>query len=168
MTDFTKIVCLGVLRPAYTKKGFDVFAKVEFRDGKLSITGVEGPLPSGNAHGGCGQISMHMDAKYLMDLTPAPGWSKATVRQFVQIWDRWHLNDRRAGTPAQMAELDKHEFPGYPKSYYEWAKETLATVGLEPDAGYSYGSEWLRVDVPVEVLAFLGSLPSTDKQPAWV
>lgn len=34
--------------------------------------------------------------------------------------------------------------------------------------GYRYGSAWLKEEVPAEVLAFLESLPETDKTPAWV
>lgn len=37
-----------------------------------------------------------------------------------------------------------------------------------PVCGYKYGSAWRRVEVPADVIAFLESLPDTDKQPAWV
>lgn len=37
-----------------------------------------------------------------------------------------------------------------------------------PTCGHKYGSSWEREDVPDDVLAFLQSLPETDKTPAWV
>ncbi len=139
-----------------------VFCKIRFNDGKLSITGVEGPTNDGNARGGCGQIRDFVISTY------AEGWDKAKAEQFRTIWNQWHLNDMQAGTPAQTTELAKHQFPGYPKSHYEWAKEVLTAAGLQPDNGYSYGSAWLKVDVPEWVLLFLASLPDSDKTPAWV
>lgn len=33
--------------------------------------------------------------------------------------------------------------------------------------GYKYGSAWLFEEVPADVVAFLASLPDTDKTPAW-
>jgi hypothetical protein len=35
-------------------------------------------------------------------------------------------------------------------------------------AGYRYGSAWLTEEVPADVLDFLRSLPTADRQPAWV
>ena len=92
--------------------------------------------------------------------------------KLLDIWDKWHLNDMRAGTPAQTEYLDtiKSEFPGYPTSHYEWACNQLAEVGLNPDpeTDYRYGSAWLREEVPQDVIDWLFSLPNTDRQPAWV
>jgi len=152
-----------------------VFCKVEYKGGRLSITGVEGPLPSGNALGGCGQIDMHLQPG---ELNLAPGWTMAMARKFLAVWKEWHLNDMHAGTPLQTAELKRHTFPGHPANHYDWAKGVLKDAGLDPDMslpggafppkGYSYGSAWLSVDVPEDVLAWLQALPVTDKQPAWV
>jgi hypothetical protein len=168
-----KVVRIGTARPTWTQKEFSVFCCIESDGTRLSITGVEGPMSSGNAWGSCGQIvdtiREHIAARAL---ELAPGWSYAKLGYFLQIWDRWHLNDMRAGTPEQMQHLEgiKAEFPGYPVSHYEWAKERLAEAGLQPDpeTGYSYGSAWLKEDVPEDVLEFLKGLPDTDKQPAWV
>lgn len=158
MDNFMKVVRLGILDRV------SVYAKIEFNDGRLSISGVEGPRPNGNARS-CGQIEMHLDA---MAIELAPGWTRAKLNEFLRVWRKWHLNDMKAGTPAQTAELEKHKFPGYPKSHYDWALEVLTQAGLQPDNGYSYGSAWLKVEVPNEVLDFLRTLPDTDKTPAWV
>ena len=34
--------------------------------------------------------------------------------------------------------------------------------------GYAYGSQWLREEVPADVLAFLAALPESALTPAWV
>lgn len=150
----------------------NVFCKIVLTGNRLSITGVVGPLRNGDAIGSCGQIEMDMKAE---DVTPAPGWTKELIAGFLQTWRAWHLNDMRSGSPAQRAELAKHEFPGYPMSYYDWAKEVLTAAGLQPDPAYlrdgkpySYGSAWLQEDIPAHVVEFLESLPASDIEPAWV
>jgi hypothetical protein len=163
MTDFEKIVRIG--------KGPDgsVFCKARFCDGRLSITGVEGPKRNGDARGSCGQIVMHewQIEEY------APNWTPALETQFRAVWDMWHLNDMQAGTPAQMAHLRALEAQGRDwrkegaTSHYHWALAELDAAGLNPQGG-EYGRRWYRVEVPGDVLAFLQSLPDTDLQPAWV
>ena len=82
------------------------------------------------------------------------------VRRMLAIWRKYHLNDMRAGTPAQMAELERRstEYPNDGK-YYEWAKSVLAEAGLDPDPNYvhngvpyRYGSAWIKEELPVEVI----------------
>lgn len=53
MNNFQKI-CM--LEP---NRAWVAFVTINFNDGRLSITGVEGPRGSGNVSGGCGQIVMH-------------------------------------------------------------------------------------------------------------
>lgn len=55
------------------------------------------------------------------------------------------------------------------------ACDALAAAGLNPDPGYMhngapyrYGSAWLCVGAPQDVLDFLQSLPDTDRTPAWI
>ena len=153
-----KIVRVGECRDG------NVYCKIEIKNGKLSISGVIGPLANSYARGSAGQIIMSDWAisEY------APGWSKDLEQAFRDVWRRWHLNNMRAGTPAQEAELRKHKFPGYPASYYTWAKGILETAGLQPDNGYNYGSRWLTEALPDDVISFLESLPPADKTPAWV
>ena len=163
MSDFNKVVRIGSAKTC--GRYYSIYCAIKYKDGRLSICGVEGPLPSGHAIGGCGQIDMHLSD----DLeTFAPGWNRSKLRKFLAIWKEWHLNDMQAGTPEQTAELKKHEFPGYPVNHYTWAQDILKDVGLNPHNGYKYGHAWLKVDVPKDALAFLQSLPDTDRQPAWV
>jgi len=169
--DFHKVVRLGTMK-TWGGRGYSVYCKVEFKDGRLSISGVEGPLESGNALGACGQIDMHLrDEQSKIKL--APGWTRAKLRRFFEVWERWHLNDLKAGSQAQEDHLRANPIPkadyAYPKSHYEVALKVLTEAGLNPDAdGYVYGSAWKREEVPADALDFLCSLPRTDKQPAWV
>lgn len=161
-----KIVHIGIIRPQHARRGYSLFCSISFESGKLSITGVEGPLPSGNARGSCGQIVMSD-----WPVTAyAPGWSAGLVRKFRATWERWHLNDMKAGTPAQDAVLArrKAEYKGYPQSHYDWALQVLAEEGLASDNGYRYGSKWLKEEVPQDVIDFLFSLPDADQKPAWI
>ena len=88
-----------------------------------------------------------------------PGDAKA--QRMAAIWKRWHLNDMRAGSPAQEEHLrtTPDAFPGYPVSYYEWASGLLAKAGLNPDpnTGYRYGSAWLTEALPDDVIAEIES-----------
>lgn len=95
-----KVIRIGMLTPSWTKGGYNIFCRIEFNDPRLSISGVEGPLPSGNACGGCGQIRDDI-RRNLKDLVPAPGWDKKKIVKFLDIWDKWHLNDMRPGCEHQ-------------------------------------------------------------------
>lgn len=169
--NFTKVVRIGTAR-TFNNRAYSVYCKVKYVNGCLSITGVEGPTPGGNAIGSCGQIDSHLRDQ-LHTITPAPGWDALKLQQFFNVWERWHLNDLRAGSPEQEKYLRDHpisrEEYAYPKSHYEVAGQKLADAGLNPDAnGYQYGHAWKREEVPGEVLEFLRSLPETDREPAWV
>jgi hypothetical protein len=174
--EIRKVVRPGTV-PTYGGGRMSVFVEIGYRDGRLSLSGVEGPNRSGNATGGCGQIDMGYahrdpaddDTRYDAP-TPArafnfaPGWDRATWLELLDVWKRWHLNDMRAGCEHQRAlgwKYDTHrdpdqEAPGYPH------------VGLPcPECGYRIGSAWLREEVPAEVLDFLEGLPETDRPYPW-
>lgn len=161
--NFSKTVRIGTT--SIGRRNASVYCKITFKDGKLSITGVGGPLPSGNALGGCGQIDMHLKPSDIVNW--APGWNAGKMKRFLEVWKRWHLNDMVPGTPAQMEFVRK--LPEGQRDYGN-AADALANAGLSPDPenGYQYGSAWLTEEVPEDVLQFLVSLPHTDKQPAWV
>jgi hypothetical protein len=91
--------------------------------------------------------------------------SDAKAQRMLAIWRDWHLNDMRAGSPAQEAWLRENPVTAvYPGSHYETAKAALAAAGLQPDTSYihngnpySYGSAWLRRELPPEVVAEIES-----------
>ena len=145
----------------------DVFCKIKFTENRLSITGVVGPKHNGDCRGSCGQIN---PLEYAYEF--AEGWDKETLEGFAAIWREWHLNDMKAGSPAQSAFIKAN--PSLCGEYRQ-TKAALEVAGLEPDAShmyhgtpYNYGSAWLFVAVPESVLVWLQALPTTDKRPAWV
>lgn len=110
---FTKIIRPGTVQLhgpiSEILKPFSVFIRIEYkprsndRDGyTLSITGVEGPLRSGDAAGGCGQINMSLKAADFVTL--APGWTRAKITRLLDIWGRWHLNDMKPGCIHQRQD----------------------------------------------------------------
>lgn len=95
-----------------------VFVFIEYKDGKLSISGVEGPLKSGNCMGSCGQIIMSMrEPDY--DFIPADGITPENYERLLQVWDRWHLNDMRPECEHQRAE-GWRELAGEKVNLYNW------------------------------------------------
>lgn len=88
-----------VLRLGHHADVGDTFVRVKFHNGKLSITGVEGPKKNGDCKGGCGQIGGHLTIDEY-----APGWDAESVAKLASVWDRWHLNDMRAGCEHQRAD----------------------------------------------------------------
>lgn len=145
-----------------------VSVKVEHRDGyaRLSITG--------HTSYSAGQCTDMLRAD---DIEPAPGLTLADLRKLADLWDHWHLNDMQAGCSHQRAIADKlgksaHDVFITANTSREVDASGIARVtgyyGHGPDGkqvsrartvcpicSYSYGSAWLREDVPADVLAFL-------------
>lgn len=77
----------------------NVFMKIEIKDGKLSISGVEAPTIGGDCRGSCGQIYKPL-AEYDQPKLK-PGWTPELYAKFIAIWERWHLNDVRPNCEHQ-------------------------------------------------------------------
>lgn len=169
MTDFVKAVRVGTLEsedfaavvrpgmvPYNERRGMDVFCKIEFKGGKLSISGVEGPLASGDCLGSCGQIDMHLrEPEGLKGFRPADGWTLDLMRQFLAIWGRWHLNDMRA-YDEEMAAAGWPELARTPMLGFEFtltreamdarkAAETAALGALKTGETFTPTAEQMRV-----------------------
>lgn len=161
MTDnFTKLLRPGLVDCGYgdAPRLRSVFVTVEYTNGRLSITGVEGPTANGDAAGSCGQCR-DLAVEQFND-----GWTAEMVDQLRAVWERWHLNDMRAGSPAQEDWLRANPVTAvYPESRFEKAKAALASARLDPDNGYSYGSAWQTENVPDDVLTWLQALPDSDR-----
>lgn len=172
MNELHKVVRLGSVPYGHHSRMMGVFCKIEIKDGRLSISGVEGPRRNGDCYGSCGQIDMHLRDQQA-EIVLAPSWDRAMLTKFFEVWERWHLNDMRAGSPEQEQWLRNNPIPkeeyAYPKSHYEVASGKLAAAGLNPDKdGYKYGHAWKSEELPYEVVEFLSNLPETDQTPAWV
>src|ERR1019366_10619281 len=151
MNNFKKVIRIGMVDVGNVLAS--LFCKIEYTDGRLSISGVEGPLSNGDAKGSCGQIDMH-EWKFL---NYADGWNAALVKQFRAVWSKWHLNDMKAGSKVQEDYLENNPVPkeayAFPKSQYVVVGDVLAAAGLNPDPdGYKYGHAWKRQEVPEDVI----------------
>jgi hypothetical protein len=151
-----------------------VFVTVHWDGEELHFTGVEGPKPKGDAWGSCGQIDMHWREDPECWIYGGREMPRARVERLMELWDRWHLNHMNAGSPNQEAWLRANPFKVVcPESHLTVARKRLAAVGLEPDHDfmdrkgqpYSYGSEWVREEVPHEVLVELLTYPTDDSLP---
>lgn len=63
------------------------------------------------------------------------------------LWDRWHLNDMRAGCEHQEAWYRES-----PSLRPTWANEYKGAKTPCPDCGYLYGTAWNTEAVPDEAL----------------
>lgn len=85
-----------ILNPGSVRIGqidAEVFVEVDWSGSRLSIMGVEGPKRNGDAHGACGQIPEHLSRLEAIDMD----WTLPRIERLRAIWERWHLNDMRAG-----------------------------------------------------------------------
>lgn len=80
------------------KKMIRAFAKIEFINEKLSISGVIGPTQNGDASGSCGQCIDEIKSG-----RPVDGWTEEMLQTFCDLWERWHLNDMRPYCEHQRA-----------------------------------------------------------------
>lgn len=149
-----------------------IYTEAKVKDRELSISGVIGPLQSGNALGGCGQIDMEFahrnekdnDKRYDTLITPeeinfADGWDTEKWFDLLDIWKRWHLNNMRAGCEHQRELGWTYEEYHDPKTF----------KGDEcPICGYSIGSNWLKEELPESIVTTIQAFPTADKNPAWV
>ena len=144
---------INPLTANFSRRG-NVFIKINYINGKLSISGVEAPLSSGNCLGGCGQIYQSLD-KY-DEPKLKEDWTPEMYSKLINIWENWHLNDLQAGCEHQRAlgwDID-----GYDKHPSEPC----------PTCGYKYGTSWKKKDVPSDVITWLEKLPETKIKPSWV
>ena len=143
---FKKSCRLGTTKVG--KRNGSVYVKIEWDGKSLSITGVVGPLPSGNALGSCGHFEHPIQIE-----TYAQGWTAWEIQKLWALWDRWHLNDMRAGCEHQRA--------------LGWTKYDDHPSEPCPTCGYKYGTAWLTEEVPQDVLEWLAELPRADKPCPW-
>lgn len=184
---FKKVVRVGTVDTGRGRRG-SIHCEIEYtQDGRLSISGVIGALPSGNALGGCGQINMEFahrnpkdnDSRYdhltrPSEITFAKGWNAKKWLDFLDVWKHYHLNDMKAGCVHQEAEGwgDKKLIVNGEEKLSTWVYPKDHPEGVLgkpcPICGYKYGTAWNKAEVPRNVLVFLRNLPDADKQPAWV
>ena len=144
-----KVLRLGTSK-TYGGRTFSVFAKVKYDGERLSIVGVEGPLPTGNALGGCGQIH---DTILGDDFVPNSAMGQPMVDDFIALWKRYHLNDMHSGCEHQRAM-------GWTYATHKGRACPVCTCEI----GFIRHNE----EVPTWVIEYIESMPDTDREPAWI
>jgi len=89
------------------------------------------------------------------------GYTEADILKLLDIWDRWHLNDLRAGCEHQRALIplykkEKGEDFFDVSNYDEIIK--LPEFKKCSICGYKYGTAWLFEPLPKEVISFIREL----------
>ena len=161
-----KVVRVGTVKTR-GGRGASVYCHIRYGNNRLAISGVVGPLPKGNCLGSCGQIR----ADWTPIVNYAKGWTPGKVSRFLNVWDRWHLNDMQPGTSEQM-DFVREYLEEHKRADYDEICSALKTAGLyevmkSDGTSYKYGHGWILEPVPTEVLQYLDSLPVSDKVPAW-
>lgn len=115
MTNFKKTVRVGTVKADWRETPMGLYVFIEYKDGKLSLYGVEGPKMNGDAVGGCGKIIMHE-----WDIVEyGEGFNAEAVAKLRDIWNEYHLNDMRPYSPEMKAagwhklaerKIDLHHF----------------------------------------------------------
>lgn len=90
------------------------FVKIEYKNGKLTISGVIGPKSNGDCLGSCGQCVDEISAG-----TPADCWTPEMLEKFCAIWRKWHLNDMHAECEHQQ-EIGYNELAKKVVTIYEF------------------------------------------------
>jgi len=73
------------------------------------------------------------------------------MKRIIEVWERYHLNDMKAGTPAQEKLVEEYtKDNGFD---YTAVCEYLKQNDLYIDNGYRYGSSWLFEEIPAEIIA---------------
>jgi hypothetical protein len=145
-------------KPIYLSS--DVSVEIRLTHARLSISGTVWNK-SGTDAISCGQVVDEIRDRFK---------DSPNIVRLCQIWDLYHLNDMRAGSPRQMAflkSIDPDKTPKRVTDYYTLASKALADAGLNPDQEYihegqpyKYGKAWLMEEIPGEVLAELRSIVS--------
>ena len=72
---------------------------------------------------------------------------------FVSLWDKYHMNNNKAGTKKQEGILASEDFKIIKKgSNYYTECNFLASKNMLIDNGYKFGSQWLYMPLPSNIL----------------
>lgn len=66
-------------------------------------------------------------------------------KEIMQLWEKYHLNDAKEGTPKQRQALKE---VGYFNNNYNKCVEYLKEINLYDDNGFLYGHGWYYDEIP--------------------
>lgn len=143
-----------------TIDGGRAFVEWELKEGRFSMSGEVWDRQGGD---------ITMGGQCIDEIAKAfPNDKK--LQRMAAIWQRWHLNDMKAGSLRQESWLREHtkEAEAHRGDHYEWASAALTAAGLNPDSeyrytgegaanvsqpgGYKYGSAWVKDPLPASVV----------------
>lgn len=84
----------------FNYKNIPAFVKISYQEKKLTLSGVVGPMSSGNCRGSCGQI---IDEIRTGKPNKANGWTEEMIVKLCDIWKEWHNNDLHPECEHQKA-----------------------------------------------------------------
>lgn len=110
MSGFYKKIYIGYVSTKElgykTNRKAHIHCRIEFdKDNNLSIAGVIGALPSGNAIGSAGQCQDSIEEYNKKNkIVYATDWDKKKVQKLIDVWGRWHLNDMKPNCAHQVGK----------------------------------------------------------------
>ena len=127
--------CEVYTRSSHTQM-VNAYVEIEYKDGKLSLHGVVGPMSNGDCRGSAGQC-----VNSIRNGVPTEDWTKEMLQKLCDIWDKWHLNDMRAYCQHQK-ELGWKEQSSEVITLYHYnltldasmAKKEAESDSIEPEA----------------------------------
>jgi hypothetical protein len=135
---FERNVRVGLLDTGYKSKAV-VTVRIKWDGTRLSLVG-DIKRPGASDIDGGGQIHDHLAEIEDIDLSiPAADRDRLKIE-----WQRWHLNDMRAGCTHQRDA--------------RWNMDQLSQPC--PVCGYRFGSAWLTEPVPEEIVEWLRTFPA--------
>ena len=142
------------------------FGKIDFNKTgrKINLVEIEIELSTDNNLSICGNVWNNLKTDIVsggQNLDELKPYFKYDLlfNKLHRIWKLYHLNDLQAGTPVQMEHIEtvRHKHTG--GDWYTWACDELDKVGLLTttynNKPYKFGSQWLKKDIPQDVLEFL-------------
>jgi len=76
-----------------------------------------------------------------------------TLKEIVEVWKVWHLNDTHAGTIEQEIALKEKGYSGDYAKDCEYLKSIgLYEVKLEDGSMHKYGTGWLYREIPADII----------------
>jgi len=148
------------------KKQIIDFGKIDFNKTgrKVNLVEIEIELSTDNNLSICGNVWNNLKTdiisggQNLDELKPYFKYDQL-FNKLYRIWKLYHLNDMQAGTPVQMEHIEtvRHKHTG--GGWYTWACDELDKVGLLTttynNKPYKFGSQWIKKEIPQNVLKFL-------------
>ena len=95
--NFTKKNISVISNQTYGGRWYKVWFSIEVdtrsKYHSFSMSGIEGPLSSGNCINGCGQIYMHLKKEARNEWKYCKGYNEQKVDMLFDIWGKYHLQN---------------------------------------------------------------------------